>query len=199
MKRIVLVVFAMTLWPAMVFAIDGQVLINQSTVMSAGGFPYLITQPGSYKLSGNLTVNANTDSAIRISADNVTLDLNGFTINGNSNATFCVAVVSHLGIVVKNGHIIGCNTGVNFNSVSASIIDGIIVTNHVNAGIGFTNAEGNTIRNSTSNFNHVGISFGNSCPSLLINNLTFLNSSGNISGAVDNGFGPCVFDNNVAP
>jgi len=37
--------------------LEGVVLINQSTVMAAGGFPYVITQPGSYKLSGNLTLN----------------------------------------------------------------------------------------------------------------------------------------------
>ena len=39
------------------FAVDGQVLINQSTVMAAGGFPYIISNSGSYKLSGNLTMN----------------------------------------------------------------------------------------------------------------------------------------------
>ena len=39
------------------FAVDGIVLINQSTVMAAGGFPYIISQPGSYKPSGNLTMN----------------------------------------------------------------------------------------------------------------------------------------------
>ena len=36
------------------FAVDGVVLINQSTVTAAGGFPYSITQSGSYRLSGNL-------------------------------------------------------------------------------------------------------------------------------------------------
>jgi hypothetical protein len=64
---------------AAAFAVDGQVLINQSTVMAAGGFPYAITQPGSYKLSGNLTPPVNV-SAISISARGVTLDLNGFGI-----------------------------------------------------------------------------------------------------------------------
>jgi hypothetical protein len=36
-----------------VFAVDGTTLINQATVPSAGGFPYHITQSGSYRLSGN--------------------------------------------------------------------------------------------------------------------------------------------------
>ena len=67
--------------PALVFATDGQVLVNQSTLTAAGG-TYTITQAGSYKLSGNLTV-ANIDTtAIIIAHDNVTIDLNGFSIIG---------------------------------------------------------------------------------------------------------------------
>jgi hypothetical protein len=41
-------------------------------------FPLIITQPGSYQLIGNMTVAAATN-AIIIQADNVVLDLNGFT------------------------------------------------------------------------------------------------------------------------
>src|SRR6185437_2583451 len=38
------------------FAVDGVVLINQNTVIAAGGFPYHITQAGSYRLTSNLVV-----------------------------------------------------------------------------------------------------------------------------------------------
>ena len=69
------------LLPACAFAADGQVLINQSIIMAAGGFPYVISQPGSYKLSGNLAV-PNGVSGISITANNVTLDLNGFSMTG---------------------------------------------------------------------------------------------------------------------
>lgn len=75
------------------FAVDGVVLINQNTVMAAGGFPYRITQSGSYRLTGNLVVtsanlrDALADGAIEISADNVSLDLNGFTISGPGTCT----------------------------------------------------------------------------------------------------------------
>ena len=63
-------------------AVDGVVLINQATVTAAGGFPYKITQPGSYRLSGNLVVSTAGTDAIDILADGVTIDLNGFTISG---------------------------------------------------------------------------------------------------------------------
>ena len=76
MRTIFLSVLATALTSTTVFAVDGTVLINQSTVMG-GGFPYHITQPGSYRLSGNLVVPALTNGIV-IAASHVTLDLNGF-------------------------------------------------------------------------------------------------------------------------
>ena len=70
------------------FAADGQILINQSTVMAAGGFPYKITQPGTYKLSGNLVVPDADTTAILVTADNVTIDLNGLSISGPTVCTY---------------------------------------------------------------------------------------------------------------
>jgi hypothetical protein len=70
-------------------AVDGTVLINQSTITNGltgcptgGHFPIVICQSGSYRLSGNVTVPDANTSAIQIGADNVTLDLNGFSILG---------------------------------------------------------------------------------------------------------------------
>ena len=37
-------------------AVDGTIEINQAKVMAAGGFPYLISNPGSYRLTGNLAI-----------------------------------------------------------------------------------------------------------------------------------------------
>jgi hypothetical protein len=62
MSRLVypLIVLAAVVGSIPAFAVDGATLINQASVMAAGGFPYKITQPGSYKLSGNLVVPAGT-------------------------------------------------------------------------------------------------------------------------------------------
>jgi hypothetical protein len=96
---------AILLAPAGAFAVDGITLINQSTVMATGGFPYRILAPGSYKLSGNLTVPAGQDG-IDIHSGNVTLDLNGFAIigSGNSGAGFGVASPSP-NITLRNGSV----------------------------------------------------------------------------------------------
>ena len=75
--------------PGTAFAVDGQNAITQARAMAGGvtpgdapGFPVSITQPGSYVLSGNLTVPDANTNAIVIDASHVTIDLNGFAILG---------------------------------------------------------------------------------------------------------------------
>lgn len=111
MKRAVFAVFGIALFAAAAFATDGQVLINQSTVMAAGGFPYTISQPGSYKLSGNLTVPANANGIV-ITVSNVSIDLNGFSITGPSVTwlpeTFGITAGHAVtGVTIRNGVIRG--------------------------------------------------------------------------------------------
>ncbi len=127
MRKTVFVILAMALVPFCAFGVDGTVLINQSTVMAAGGFPYRITQPGSYRLSGNLSVPDANTTAISIDSDSVTLDLNGFAIIG---PTVCnafppvtcsptgsgvgIGSFSHTNVTVMNGTV----RGMGFNGVS---------------------------------------------------------------------------------
>ncbi len=131
LKNTVLVLLAAALLPGCAFAIDGVILINQSTVMAAGGFPYVISQSGSYKLSGNLTMftsdtgnHAGTDVAIGIAQNNVTLDLNGFPINivnniiGLTHNSYAITELASLtGTTILNGHIVLTGTGTMSNPV----------------------------------------------------------------------------------
>jgi len=144
MKR-VLAVLAMVLIPASAFAVDGVVLISQASVIAAGGFPYMITQPGSYRLSGNLTVAAGAPG-IQIATDNVTLDLNGFAIIGNGVSTAGahgivagtdLPVQGYHDIAVRNGsiqgmgadgiHLLGDNILVEDVRVRNNVLSGIVV------------------------------------------------------------------------
>jgi hypothetical protein len=76
-------------------ALEGVTLIDQARALEgrvtpgyAPGFPVEINLPGSYRLAGNLNVfNPNT-TAIQINATNVTLDLNGFTVQGVTECGF---------------------------------------------------------------------------------------------------------------
>jgi len=107
------------------FAIDGQILINQATVMAAGGFPFKIDQSGSYKLSGNLVV-PDGSNGIAVSVANVTIDLNGFSIQTvttsitsgitavpNHNAGGVTVANDVSGITIRNGTIKGFFFAVN--------------------------------------------------------------------------------------
>jgi hypothetical protein len=66
----------------------GVITIDQAKAEAGGvtpgdapGFPVTLSQPGSYRLMGALAVPANTDGIV-ITAKNVTIDLNGFTVAG---------------------------------------------------------------------------------------------------------------------
>jgi len=70
-------------------AVDGEILIDQARVNAGGitpgdaaGFPATLSQPGRYKLSGNLRVPAGV-TGIGVTANDVTIDLNGFTISSD--------------------------------------------------------------------------------------------------------------------
>jgi len=106
MTKLLLRVLAMALVPVCAFAVDGQVLINMATVAAAGGFPYKITQAGSYKLSGNLTVPDGDTTAIVIAHDHVIIDLNGFSIIGPvdcSGGFPCTGIGSQNGFGIAAG------------------------------------------------------------------------------------------------
>src|SRR5208283_2371136 len=71
------------------YAVDGVVLIDQNRALAGGitpgdtpGFPVTISQTGSYRLTGNLTVPDVNTGGIVVTADHVTIDLNGFSIIG---------------------------------------------------------------------------------------------------------------------
>lgn len=82
-----------TLTSAPAYAVDGVVLINQNTSVSglpgcgSTGFPIVICNPGSYRLSSNLIVPDSNTDAIVITVDNVAVDLNGFSIIGPNDCT----------------------------------------------------------------------------------------------------------------
>ena len=114
-------------------ALVGAMLLSVSPVLADGDFyvvavgggvgtkitsvPYTISNPGFYYLSGNLTYTG-TASAIAITADNVTLDLMGFSLTGGGKE-----IGTNMGIFpnnndnsrnveIRNGTVSGFTVGV---------------------------------------------------------------------------------------
>jgi hypothetical protein len=98
------VLFFVVAIPALAHAVDGQIKIAQTPSTT---FPIVIDQPGSYVLTGNITVSTPGVHGIEITADNVTLDLNGHALVGPGKLTGGVEggiYIWHMkNIAVKNG------------------------------------------------------------------------------------------------
>lgn len=96
LQQMVMALFLyMTMSPSL--AVDGVIEINQARALAGGvtpgdapGFPVTIDQPGSYRLTSNLDVRQQTTpenlTVIKIEVDDVSIDLNGFSLLG---ATAC--------------------------------------------------------------------------------------------------------------
>ena len=72
--------------------------------MTAAGGSYTITQPGSYKLSGDLQAKDLNTDVIVIASDHVTIDLNGFAILGTNDCSTpaCKSAGTGHGIVTSS-------------------------------------------------------------------------------------------------
>jgi hypothetical protein len=105
------------------YAVDGVVLIDQARALAgnvtpgdAPGFPVTISQRGSYKLGGNLTVPDGNSTAIEIRSSFVSIDLNGFSIIGPvdcSGGFPCTGAGTGVGITA--GDPFAANPRITFN------------------------------------------------------------------------------------
>ena len=166
-------------------------LINQVRALAGGvtsldapAYPVTIDTAGSYRLTGNLTVPAGT-IAIYVTADNVSLDLNGFTVRGpNSGVAPCTQVNTGNGIVasigtknttVMNGNVVG------FEFTGISLYSGARVERmrvQANCNVGIDVREDSFLSENQVSHNAYGIVIGAS--SFLAHNVAFANDEKNL-------------------
>lgn len=98
-------------WAASAAGSDGVFEINHACASGpgcfagdAGGYPVTIAQRGSYRLTSDLSSAANAP-VISIQFENVTLDLNGFTVSGGGPAQSGAAIASGHRASVRNGFV----------------------------------------------------------------------------------------------
>jgi hypothetical protein len=179
--------------------------INQASIAASAtnrgtsGFPFDISQPGSYQLTSNLVVPAGVDG-IHIITGGVTLDLNGFNITClGPTPQFVTAILNLAGIFptgtiilpvsIRNGSITG-PTSPNFNGVyTVGNVQDLIITGPVPGGFEAISARGDSIVR----HNIVTGDIFAECPSIVTDNIAY----GNIN--VEPLFGAnCVVWNNRA-
>ena len=133
---VVIVAVGSALLPGRASAVDGVVLITQASALAgnvtpgdAPGFPVTLSRSGSYRLASNLTVSSNVNG-IEITADGVTLDLNGHTIagDGSGSGAGIASSPSIRGATVTNGTVrdmggqgILLSTGSRLDAITATM------------------------------------------------------------------------------
>ena len=147
-------------------------LLAQDPRTPIPALPFKITAQGSYYLTANLTATGG-GAGITISADNVTLDLNGFAlIGGGSGSVAGINVpAAQKNILIRNGTVRGwTNGGINASNATNSVIQGIRLSNN-SAPSTFFNIAGLSVGNGSTvkdcfvakNSNSHGISVGSAC------------------------------------
>ncbi len=168
--------------------------------------PFNIFAPGSYYLTGNVIASPG-QTGININSDDVTLDLNGFVLDGGVNRTNNivegVSVLFHTNVCVRNGTIrnwggYGVNAFFSSNSrfENLRVADGgqiglavgvgcfvsacSVTTSGLTGNPGISTGDGTTIKDCVVTTNHYGISTGTGCA--VINCTARMNLFGILAG-----------------
>lgn len=143
-------------------AVDGVVLINHAAALAGNvtpgdtpGYPVTLSRPGSYRLSGNLSPPANANG-IDATAGEVTIDFNGFRMQGSPKADIGVFGAQR-GLVVRNGTIRGfLRYGISANGANA-IIEDMSISANGSSGIYVPNAFARIVNNTITDNTGAGI------------------------------------------
>ncbi len=142
--------------------VEPRVAVNSTNTPGTATDVFRITQPGTYYLAGNITAPAN-GSAIRVSASDVTIDLNGFTISGGSTSTFGVYTSDGAArTVVRNGSL--RFPGLTAVLLSAdSLVENVTVTGASSSTIGILVGERSVVRHGRVQGGAIAVQTGSDC------------------------------------
>jgi hypothetical protein len=113
---------------------------------TGSSFPITISQPGGYKLAGNLVVSDPATTAIVVNAANVTIDLNGFVVSGPN---LCDLNTKTCTLKTPSAHGISMNVGTHSLTVRNGTVRGF-------SGIGISGGDSVRIESVTVAHNAAG-------------------------------------------
>jgi hypothetical protein len=141
-----------------VFADDGFYVVAMGGVgTKITSLPYSITKPGFYYLGGDLT---STGHGITVNANDVTIDLMGFSLNftGTSEYKYGVLMLGKNNVEIRNGTVRGFSSGINENQTTGYNHRVINVRAVYNAEAGIVLlGNAHVIKGCTSSYNYFGI------------------------------------------
>jgi len=158
--------------------VEPRIAINAVNTPGNVNGTFVITQPGSYYLTGNVTGEVGKHG-ILIGSDGVTIDLNGFTMTGVPGAFSGVghSVQSYRNVTVRNGTLTGWANGIAITG-AGNRVEAVRASESVGVGI-FLSTNG-VIESCTATDNGTnGISVGNGC--VVTGCTSYLNDSAGIA------------------
>jgi hypothetical protein len=179
-------------------AVDGVIEINQARALQGGvtfgdgaGFPITLSVSGSYRLTGELIVPSTGTTAISVTADRVSIDLNGFSISGPNSCTggcpvtSCTATSGGSAISgnvrdlsIRNGTIRGMGGAGILSGFGSGRVQGVTLEHNGAGGIA-AGTSTMTVTDSRASSNHgIGISSGGG---ILRNNMAECNKGAGLS------------------
>jgi len=157
--------------------------------INIGSLPYTVKKAGTYNLDRNLTFSG--AKAITVTASNVVLDLNGYTLTG-TNGGYAIFGSNANSVTVQNGTINGFFAGIEFEDSFQVLLQNLTVSNASSACIELITCITGTIQNcfilGTSGTSADGIYLG-ACQGIVVKNNQIANQavgcdSGSSSGNI---------------
>ncbi len=183
------------------FNVGATLLAETTTGTAISSVPYTISTSGSYYLTKELQTTSGSQNGITVNADNVTIDLMGFSLIGTGSGNGCgIFMNGRKNVEIKNGTVrnfggIGIMEAKYYTAESPTYgnghrIIGVRIMSNVGDGI-LLNGENHIVKDCTSISNTVsGIAVGTGCT--LTNNIS--SDNGDYSLLVGNG---CLLYNNT--
>ena len=107
---------------------EPRTIVNSTNTPGDAGNTFIISQPGSYYLIGNLT-GAGSKNGISIRSGNVTLDLNGFAVTGLNADRGIDLPTAQSAVTIRNGTVSGWNDGgIRMDLVTSGLVENLTVT-----------------------------------------------------------------------
>jgi hypothetical protein len=138
---------------------DGVYVLSSGVGTRIATLPYTITSPGYYCFSGNLSIDLVTGNAITVNADNVTIDLMGFSLTNTHSTRSAngIRMNSRNNVEVRNGAVINFQEGIYESSVNGANHRITNVRLHRNGDSIFLRGKGHLARDCTASNNYNGI------------------------------------------
>ena len=138
--------------------VEARIIVNATNTPGDAANTFIISAPGSYYLTGNITGTPGVNG-ISIQANDVTLDLNGFALisGGGGNFRGVNVPAVQTGFSIRNGSVRGWTDGGVRADNATTLAEKVRVTDNTNA-TGLTVGNGSLVRDCVATANKTGFS-----------------------------------------